>query len=256
MFKKIIKLLLIVLVISIISFAIFLNQNYSVPILMYHSLDKARVDTYSALDPEVFRQQMKFIYDHKYKVIALEQYLQALKDDKPINKDWVIITFDDGFKDNLELLPILKDYPLPVTIFLVVDNINKDEYLSSQEINTLLNSIPLTLGSHTYTHAYLPDTSLSDLKREIFDSKKKLEQLFGREIKTICYPSGGFDKRVLKEVEAAGYLGGLTTNRGFSKKIDRFALRRIKVTNKDSNLSLWFKLSGFYNIFKNPKKPY
>ena len=86
--------------------------------------------------------------------------------------------------------------------------------------------------------------------------KKNLEELFLKDIKTISYPVGGFDKRVLKEVENSDYLCGCTTNRGFSKKLDRFALRRIKITNRDLGLRLWAKLSGFYNIFKKVKKPY
>ena len=43
------------------SFWIYLNQNYATPILMYHSLDKSRVETYAAVDLEVFRKQMEFL---------------------------------------------------------------------------------------------------------------------------------------------------------------------------------------------------
>jgi len=38
--------------------------------------------------------------------------------------------------------------------------------------------------------------------------------------------------------------------------LDRFSLRRIKITDRDLGFRLWIKLTGFYNIFKKLKKPY
>ncbi len=55
--KKLLIFLLIVVVL-LSSFWIYLNKNYTTPILMYHSLDKDRVETYAAVDPVVFRRQM------------------------------------------------------------------------------------------------------------------------------------------------------------------------------------------------------
>jgi hypothetical protein len=60
----------------------------------------------------------------------------------------------------------------------------------------------------------------------------------------------------LREVKEAGFLCACTTNRGYSGNVDRFALRRIKITNRDKGFSLWIKLSGFYDMFKKVRKPY
>jgi hypothetical protein len=102
----------------------------------------------------------------------------------------------------------------------------------------------------------LPDADNNKLKQEIFASKQKLQKLFLQEIETIAYPSGGFNKKVIEEVREANYLCGCTTNRGFSGKLNKFALRRIKITNRDLGLRFWSKLSGFYNVFRKVKRPH
>ncbi|MBU2265747.1 MAG: hypothetical protein KJ977_01780, partial [Candidatus Omnitrophica bacterium] len=108
----------------------------------------------------------------------------------------------------------------------------------------------------TITEAYLPGLKGRELSYEVGNSKIVLENLFSRNVETMSYTMGGYDQETLKEVEASGYLCACTTNRGLSKNLDRFALRRIKITNRDLGINLWAKLSGFYNALRKPKKPY
>ncbi len=238
------------------SFRIYLNQNYTTPILMYHSLDKARVETYAAVDPEVFQQQMEFIRTGGHKVISLRRYCQLLKSSQPIPRNLVVITFDDGYKDNLKAIKILNEFDYPAIFFLIADRIGEEGYLSKEDIRSLIKSSGGSIGSHTLTHAYLPDQGIARMQREVFQSKKLLEEYFPQNIKVISYPIGGFNQTLLDEVQRAGYLCACTTNRGFSREVEPFALRRIKVTNRDLGFRLWAKLSGFYNVFRKPKKPY
>ena len=240
------------------SFWIYLNQNYATPILMYHSFDKSQVDTYAALDPEVFRKQMEYIRAGGYKVVSLWEYCKLLKEEEAIPKKLVVITFDDGYKDNLKAMEVLREFGYPVTIFAIAKKIGKEGFLSKEDIASFLadEKLRVDIGSHTSTHAYLPDQERLVVKREIFQSKKLLEDSFSQEVKAFSYPIGGFTEKALSDVQEAGYLCACATNRGFSRKLNRFALRRIKVTNRDSNFKLWAKLSGFYNAFRKPKNPY
>ncbi|MFH1518943.1 MAG: polysaccharide deacetylase family protein [Candidatus Omnitrophota bacterium] len=252
------KLVIFLLVPAVLfgSLVIYLNQNYATPILMYHSLDKARVETYAAIDPEVFRQQMEFIKAGGYKVTPFVDYCHLLKMGKPVPRDLVVITFDDGYRDNQKAIAILKEFGYPATIFLIAEEIGKNGFLSKEDIASFLNNAGPGIGSHTLTHAYLPDQGITGMQREILQSKKLLEEYFSQNIELVSYPIGGFNQAVLTAAQAAGYLCGCTTNRGFSREIDPFALRRIKVTNRDLGFRLWAKLSGFYNAFRKPKNPY
>ncbi|MCK4912201.1 MAG: polysaccharide deacetylase family protein [Candidatus Omnitrophica bacterium] len=255
---KKVKVFILLIVIIFGSFWIYLNQNYATPILMYHSVDKSRVDTYSAVSSTTFHKQMKFIKDHGYRVISLFDYCSLLKEGKNMPRNLVVITFDDGYKDNFKAVEILKEFGYPMTIFLIVGEIGRNSFLQSERIMSFLENeeMKVDIGSHTLTHAYLPDQDRLRMKKEIFESKKMLEDNFSKNIETISYPIGGFNREVLKDVSEAGYLCACATNRGFSRKLNRFALRRIKVTNRDLGFKLWAKLSGFYNAFRKPKSPH
>jgi len=253
---KKVKIGLAVITVLVFSFFIYLNKNYQVPILMYHSLDESKVGSYAAVEPDVFYNQMKFIKKFGYKVISLPEYCSLLKTKELIPHDLVVITFDDGYRDNLYGIEVLKEFNYPATIFIIANKIGLKEYLLKEDIKEFLETTKVGIGSHTLNEAYLPDTEAKQLKKEIFESKTALEKVFKREIDTFSYSIGGFTEEILGLVKEADYLCACTTNRGFSRKLDQFALRRIKITNRDLGFRLWAKLSGFYNIFKKPKKPY
>jgi peptidoglycan/xylan/chitin deacetylase (PgdA/CDA1 family) len=257
--KKILKLLFIVAVIVLILLTClwgYLYFHHTTPILMYHSLDATRVSTYAAVTPRTFLKQMEFIKRNGYNVIGLEDYCRLVKEKQAVPRNAIVITFDDGYKDNLIGIVLLKNFDFPATIFIIVDRIGTDDHLSQADINWFLKNTQVTIGSHTMTHPDFLRISEAQLTNEIGNSKKALEALFSREVTAISYPTGVFTENVLKEVENSGYACACATNRGFSKDLNRFALRRIKVTNRDTGFYLWAKLSGFYNVFKKPKKPY
>lgn len=257
--KKILKafyVALLILSMLITGLWLYLFVHHTTPILMYHSLDAGRVSNYAAVTPRTFFTQMEFIKKNGYRVIALEEYCRLLKDKQSVPRKSVVITFDDGYKDNLMALQILKEFDFPATIFIIADRVGTDNHLTQENIDWFLKNTKVTIGSHTITHPDFAGVNERQLKNEISDSKKALEALFSREITAISYPTGVFTENVLKEVENSGYLCACATNRGFSKTLDRFALRRIKVTNRDTGFYLWAKLSGFYNVFRKPKKPY
>ncbi|MDD5195769.1 MAG: polysaccharide deacetylase family protein [Candidatus Omnitrophica bacterium] len=256
--KKISKLFVIFFAILIIigSFCGYLYLSYTTPILMYHSFDPSRIDTYAAITPEVFREQMQFIEKHGYRVISLQEYCRLLKNNQPPGRNLVVITFDDGYNDNLAAVNILKEFNYPATIFIIVYRIGQEDHLSSSDISWVLQNSPVKIGSHTLSHPDFTNISDNQLKREIWDSKMELEALFSQEVSTLSYPTGIFNEKALNWAEDAGFICACSTNRGFSRKLNRFALRRIKVTNRDTGFYLWAKLSGFYNVFRKLKKPY
>lgn len=243
-------------VVAIFFFWVWLSFHYSVPILMYHSFDKNLVGKYAAVSLETFSKQMDFIKRRGYRVVPLDEYCRIVREKKEVPHNLVVITSDDGYKDNVVAIKILKEFDFPATIFLIVDRIGQEGHVSKEDVRWLLENTSVRIGSHTVSHVYLPEAEDDVLKEQIDISKEVLENMFSAEIDTIAYPIGGFDRRVLKEVERSGYQCGCTTNRGFSRKRDIFALRRIKITERDLGLRLWAKLSGFYNVFKRVKNPY
>lgn len=88
-------------------------------ILMYHRVlpePLAKKDAASiAISKSTFEAHIKFLCEH-YKIISLDTLLETpLKTNKPP----VVITFDDGYRDNFtEAYPILKKYNVPATIYI------------------------------------------------------------------------------------------------------------------------------------------
>ena len=86
-----------------------LVQRNKVTILLFHDIEAEKA-----------AQAFAFIKRH-YNIIGLQDYLQAIASGKRLPKKSVIITFDDGHASNYTLLPLIKKYQIPITIFLCSD---------------------------------------------------------------------------------------------------------------------------------------
>ncbi|MEW5759055.1 MAG: polysaccharide deacetylase family protein [Candidatus Omnitrophota bacterium] len=257
-FKRIFLVFLFILIFLFITTLIYVYNHYNVPILTYHSINNFYIGT-PVVKSENFEKQVKYLHDHKYNVITLDELVDNIKNNKNMPRDTVVITFDDGFKDNYSnAYPILKKYKIPATIFLISNCIgNKSEYLTWQEINEMLKG-GVFFGGHTKNHVYLPNVSLAVAYQEIKGSKEQIEANTGQVITMFSYPAGGFDNNIKKIVEKAGFKAACTTNRGYNKaSCDIFELKRIKVTDKDAQNLLKFrmKISGYYDVFRRLKNP-
>ncbi|MCM8823325.1 MAG: polysaccharide deacetylase family protein, partial [Candidatus Omnitrophica bacterium] len=113
---------------------------YTVPIITYHAISTNFADTSLKVTLTTFYKQMEFIKNRGYKVISLSDYCQLLRRKEKLPNNLLVITFDDGYKDNLWAVNILKQFNFPATIFLISNKIDKENYLSSQDIEWFLNN--------------------------------------------------------------------------------------------------------------------
>ena len=264
LFKLVFKAVMVLFILLITALSIFFiyarSSYYQIPVLMYHHVSPAAENKINNVTPARFTQQMQFIKGHNYEVITPYEYLAYLRGKQKItSKNMVVITFDDGYKDNFTFAyPVLKENDFPATIFVGVDKLGKEGQLTLNQIKKM-QQYGVIFGSHTLNETYLPSLNGKDLEKEIKLSREKLEMITGRQVNIFAYPTGGYTKEAQDLLRKSGYLMAFTTNRGFDKSRsnnDIFALRRIKVTNKDNWFKLWVKLSGIYNLFRKVKNPY
>jgi peptidoglycan/xylan/chitin deacetylase (PgdA/CDA1 family) len=252
--KKIFSGFIIIVFLLIFSFILIRNIFYEVPILTYHFIDVICPQAKSlCVSPQSFQRQMDFISRNHYKVISLEELVVYLAKGKRLSYKTVVITFDDGGEDLYRnALPVLKKYGFKALIFIIADRIGQTDYLSWQQIRKMLK-VGIDIGSHSYSHPYLPQIyDEKKLRKEIFDSKKEIELAIARPVKIFSYPVGGYTPKIKDLVKEAGYIGACTTDRGrYQRKPDIFALRRIKMTEDSAkSLKMWIKLSGIYNLLR------
>jgi len=118
--------------------------NKKAVILAYHRvLDRKPNFDFDASNvsasPNNFNEQMKYLSE-KYKVISFDEFVEHHKNNKPLPRNSVIITFDDGYKDSyLFAYPILKKLGLPATIYLTTGHVGKDRLLWWDSLAYMIN---------------------------------------------------------------------------------------------------------------------
>ncbi len=253
---KIVGLLVVIVILAVIGFTVWASNKYVVPIMMYHNInDDEPLD--NTVSPKSFAIQMKYLKDHGYHVLSLDELVQATIKNTALPKNSVVITFDDGYEDNYKnAYPILKFNGFTATFFIISNMPGKEGFMTWNEIKEMEKG-GMSIGSHTVNHPYLPAIDRIEQREELELSKKTIEAKLGHRIDYLAYPTGGYNSAIKKMTRKAGYVGACTTNRGYDRfNKDVYALKRIRFNNDETySLVLWAKLSGYYNLFRKPKKP-
>lgn len=246
-----------VIIISLCLFIIVLKNNYVVPIAMYHSVTPdATFANRLTVSAETFERQMRFLKTHHYNVLSLEELAGLIKEKKKIPPRAIVITFDDGYKNNFTYaFPILKKYKLKATMFIIINEVGRvqNDRLSWDQIKAMRDSGLIFFGSHALGPDPLVKIKSEDsLKKEIFNSKKILEAKLGRQINAFSYPEGRFNDKIRQLVIAGGYKVAVATNPGKNYPDDDvFALKRLRISENAANMFVfWVETSGFYTFLK------
>jgi peptidoglycan/xylan/chitin deacetylase (PgdA/CDA1 family) len=165
------------------------------------------------------------------------------------------VTFDDGFANTLTLgLPVLQRHGVSAINYLVADRLgttNDWDLGHGEPQQPLMNEAQVRdwlaagqrIGAHTLTHPHLTRLSEAEARREIFDSKRKLEDRFGVAIDDFCYPYGDFNPRVRDLVIEAGYHTAVSTVAGVNGPgADRHALQRCFASHRKPGWLAWCPL--------------
>ena len=183
---------------------------------MYHSISDDNF--FLSVSKNKFIKQLSFLKKMGFETINFDNIKDA-------NKKNFIITFDDGYKDNLtNALPILKKFNFKATAFVVSNklgkyndwDINHPKFIKKQLMN--VNDIKKWLlagckiGSHSSNHLNLSNLHISHLKKEILDSKNFLEKTFEKNIDIFSYPYGKLNQSTYDMVKK-NYKYAVTTIR-------------------------------------------
>lgn len=242
------------------------KKKYEVPVVMYHRvINKSENEgihgTY--IYENIFREHMKYLKDNNFSVITFEDLNNiGWRNRFDKNKKYIIITFDDGYVDNYELaFPILKEFNFKATIFLMGESTynewdvkadgEKSFPLMSVEMIKEMQDYGIEFGAHTFNHPKLNKLSNDEIKHQIVDVKKPLEEKIGREIITFAYPYGILNDYAKKMVEEAGYTFGVATDSGsVCLSDDLYQIRRIAIFPNTNLFGFKRKVKGNYNFIK------
>lgn len=213
-------------------------KSLKIPILLYHYIEdntdeRDFLRTSMATRPYFFDIQMKYLSLGGYTAISPSDLKGAFDGDTNLPEKPVIITFDDGFRDYYyNAFPILKKYNLHAIVYMIANHIGRSGNLTTEMLREMIDSGVIELGSHTLNHVWLTQVSQEVARREIFESKRVLSDIFNYPVKHFAYP-GGFEAAwVVDLVREADYETAMTTKVGINQTPDKiFTLKRVRVGN-------------------------
>ncbi|MDZ4711549.1 MAG: polysaccharide deacetylase family protein [bacterium] len=227
------------IIVTIIAIVIFLLYQYSVivpsvkglPVLLYHKVSESVCNDMTVSISQL-EEQFNFISSQSYSPVTAEELTAHVYKNVPLPEKPILITFDDGYVNNLEFaFPLLKKYDLKATVFLPTQYIgnasNWDEnaaaVMSAQQINSTDREI-IEYALHSHSHFNYKNASAVEIK---IDLKKNLQAMNDAGIiysPVFAYPYGGRPK-------------------------DPSALATMKSMMKEMNILLAFRIGNRINKF-------
>jgi peptidoglycan/xylan/chitin deacetylase (PgdA/CDA1 family) len=217
-------------------------------VLMYHKVNDVPNNRMS-IPVSVFDEQMTQLRELGYVMVGLDAVLDHYVERKPLPAGAVLITFDDGYRDNLEnAAPILHRHGYPAVQFVPLAYIGDRQPLPHEEnlaagglINRTvdweelgdLERLGVRIESHGISHRPLADIEIDEAAREIAISKLRLEERLDRPVRAFSYVKGSeahYKQVHLSLVRQAGYDVAFTAVSGAnSSTSDPLQLRRYNV---------------------------
>jgi peptidoglycan/xylan/chitin deacetylase (PgdA/CDA1 family) len=252
-----------------------------IPVLTYHHIatlpDELNNDAIAVglrVSPDAFDVQMKKLKEKAYTTLSIEEYEQITVGDKPMPKNPILLTIDDGYTDGFEnAFPILKKYDLIGNFAIVTDVLATREYMSLDNVKEMQKA-GMGIMSHTTLHCqlaqrerqnginiYLDNLPGDELKPcpqftypggltigqadyELKESKKFLQEKLEITVDSLVYPFGNYNPKTIELAKKNGYKFAFTTKASVTPQTPQstlFELPRTTVGGQQTS-----ELRGFF----------
>lgn len=214
-------------------------------ILLYHRFGPVVKDAMT-VRTVTLRSQLDYLTQRAYPIVPLRtlvSYLLGIGPAPPPRS--VFITVDDGHESVFtELLPIVREYHMPVTLFVYPSAISKAAYaMTWEQLNALRRTGLFDIESHTYWHPNFnterqrlpPAAYRAFVAMQLVKPKTLLKEKLGIEADLMAWPFGIYDDELIATAREAGYVAGFTLERRLVTRHDRImALPRFLVSDRAS----------------------
>jgi len=221
-----------------------------IPVLIYHQITtdgQPPGETVIALDR--FEAQMRWLAENGYRTLSMAELVAIVAGRRPMPARAVVLTFDDGWKNVLNAVPVLERYRMKASFWIIAEKGIGDDYMVWSDIEALARHPGFQVESHTMTHPWDPADNLvtwvegkvpgKDAERaraELVDSKREIERHLHRPVHYLAWPCGWYNDALIRLAVDAGYVALLTAEAGLNAP--RGDTLRIKRTFIDGNCGL------------------
>lgn len=127
------------------------DKAWYIPVLGYHEISN---DQWYYNTPEQFEAHIRYLAENGYKSISMKDYIDYWKgtiSEADLPEKPVLITFDDAREGVYRYAyPILKQYGMPFTLFVIGKSLNQPDFLTYDQVKEMIASGLCTIGSHSY----------------------------------------------------------------------------------------------------------
>ncbi len=220
------------------------HEPGGVPVLVYHRFGPVVADSMT-VTTAVFEEQLAWLRAHDYEIISLRTFVDSLRNPGIARPERAVaITADDGHKSvYTEMLPLIRRYHFPVTLFIYPSAISNADYaLTWEQLAEMSRTGLIDVQSHTYWH---PNFHQERMRRSADDyrtfvmmqltrSKQVIEQHIGNTVDMLAWPFGIHDPELEQWAASAGYRAAFTLERGIAGgETSLLALPRYLMTDLD-----------------------
>ena len=240
-----------------------------IPILGYHNVERPPAGIPLPrlyVTPDRFERQLWLLKRMGLRGVSLSMGLDRLAGRR--NDRVVVLTFDDGYADNLlNAAPILNAYGFSATCYVVSNHIGQHNQWDAETLGVrkpLMNAeqieawiaAGMEIGSHTCSHPNLSKLDDETALRELDESRRTLSEKFGVKVRHFCYPFGRFAKATTELVRRAGYTSAVTTRRGLAnERDDLYQLPRASIHGNQGAFKFLLKVATRYEDRRRQGQP-
>ncbi|HSH03293.1 MAG TPA: polysaccharide deacetylase family protein, partial [Anaerolineae bacterium] len=219
-----------------------ISWTVKTPIIMYHYVstppqdaDQYRINL--SIEPEKFRQQMAYLADNGFTTIDLYDLSLAITGHQPLPPKPIILTFDDGYRDNYQYaFPILQEYGHKATFFVVTEfiDLGYEAYMTWPMVEEMA-AAGMRIEPHSKTHPDLNGQDRNYLIYQILGSMETVQAHIGYQPRYFAYPGGSYDEQTVEILEALNFWGAVNTQSGLWHGFDdRYEWKRIRMRYQTS----------------------
>jgi peptidoglycan/xylan/chitin deacetylase (PgdA/CDA1 family) len=206
---------------------------------MYHYVSEppADADRYRrdlSVTPERFAEHLAYLQGAGYQTISLYDLLYHLTLGWPLPDQPIIITFDDGHRDNYtNAFPLLRKHGFTATFFVLTEVSGHDipAYMNWDQLRAM-QAAGMDIECHARVHEDLTENDADRLLWQVLGCREMIESELGQRPRFVAYPSGIYDDRVIALFASDHYWGGITTQQGQWHSSDLpFEIKRLRIRN-------------------------
>ena len=242
----------------VLQYSLFVPATKGLPVLLYHRLSLTHEDSLT-IKPSTLEKQLQYLRAKGYQTVSLREVIAFQEKRASFPEKPVMISFDDGFVNTLELAcPLLRKYQCKAVFFIPSSGIGKTNFwdkpfeplMSAEQLKSLDPGL-IEIALHSFDHKNYKHMSPELIKTDISKSIEMLNQNGIGYIPAFAYPYGGRpkDKTVYAAMIKAFSFAGIRLAFRIGNKVNRlplknpFEVRRISICGTDSMWTFRTKLT-------------